>query len=676
MSFRLRTIVGIALIQAFLMVTIILSAQFLMLRSHENELHQRALTTAKLFATTTKDAVLSMDLASLKSFVEEVLSNPDVTYARVMNADNQTLAAAGPQELLSRSFKADTHISRIDDGVFDTFAEIEEAGLSYGRVEIGISTQSITAAITDARFKITGLAIAEIVLSLLLSMLLGAFLVRRLSHLKEASERISAGEIGYQITVKGNDEISLTARTFNQMSRHLERLLGQINAKNVSLESEIKRRIAAEAKLQKAHEQLEKRVAARTKALASTNKKLKNEIQERQSAESKKQELEARLQRIEKMEALGTLAGGVAHDLNNVLSGIASYPDLLLLQLDATDPMRKSLEIIRNSGQKAAAIVQDLMTLARRGVSATEVLNLNDIVENYLKSPEFEMLASTYPQTHLTTALQKDLLNIEGSPVHLFKSIMNLVTNAAEAMPTGGAITVQTENRYVDKPIKGYDAIVEGDYVVLRVMDQGIGISSKDRERIFEPFYTKKKMGRSGTGLGMAVVWGTVKDHRGYIDIQSRKDAGSTFILYFPCTRKPLTTASTQIPVDRYRGNGETILVIDDVAEQRQIAHALLTELGYTVETSSSGEAAITFLSKKTVDLIILDMIMEPGMDGLDTYKAIVDMHPGQKAIIASGFSETERVRETQRLGAGEYIKKPYTIENIGLAIRNLLDMN
>ena len=179
--------------------------------------------------------------------------------------------------------------------------------------------------------------------------------------------------------------------------------------------------------------------------------------------------------------------------------------------------------------------------------------------------------------------LNLDLLNISGSPVHLSKTLMNLVSNAAEAMPEGGTILISTRNRYLDKPVKGYDAIEEGDYVLLKISDTGIGIRPEDQERIFEPFYTKKIMGRSGTGLGMAVVWGTVKDHKGYIDLQSVEGDGTTFTLYFPVSRESLQEAQPDTAALVSKGNGETILIVDDVEQQRQIATLMLARLGYSV---------------------------------------------------------------------------------------------
>lgn len=397
------------------------------------------------------------------------------------------------------------------------------------------------------------------------------------------------------------------------------------------------------------------------------------DVTERQLAESERKELEAKLQRASKMEALGTLAGGVAHDLNNILTGLVSYPEMLLMNLPEDSPMRRSVNIIKKSGERAAAVVQDLLTLARRGVAITEFVNLNTLVNEYLISPEFAILKQPQAKIEVVRQLEKKLLDIKGSPVHLSKSIMNLANNACEALTDNGKIVIATENRYVDTPVRGYDDVREGDYVVLTVTDNGSGITPTDMEKIFEPFYTKKKMGRSGTGLGMAVVWGTVKDHNGYIDVKSTVDQGSCFTLYFPATHRKEAIRAESVAAD-WSGQGETILVIDDVEEQREIADLMLTQLGYSVKTVSSGEEAVEYMQNNTADLLVLDMIMEPGIDGLETFRRIIKQHKNQKAIITSGFAESDRVRETRRLGAGMYLKKPYLLDKLGMAVRTELD--
>ena len=386
-------------------------------------------------------------------------------------------------------------------------------------------------------------------------------------------------------------------------------------------------------------------------------------------AEEEKRNLEENLQRSQKMESLGVLAGGVAHDLNNVLSGILSYPELILLNLPENHKLRKPIETIKKAGQRASEIVEDLLTLARRGVPIKSVLNLNDLIKECVSSPEHIKTMSFHSGVHVKTSLEDNLLNIKGSSIHIKKTILNLVSNAAEAQPEGGEIILLTENRSIDQLMKGYDNIPEGDYAVFKVEDKGHGISKDDLRKIFEPFYTKKIMGRSGTGLGMAVVWGTVKDHRGHINVKSVDGEGTTFELYFPTTREG-SAEEEGFLLEDYIGKGQSILVVDDIEEQRDIASLILEKLGYKPFTVSSGEEAVEYMKDNSVDLLVLDMIMYPGIDGLETYKKILELHPDQKAIIASGFSETNRVKEAQKIGAGKYIKKPYTLKKIAMVVK------
>ncbi|MDA3916125.1 MAG: PAS domain S-box protein [Deltaproteobacteria bacterium] len=398
------------------------------------------------------------------------------------------------------------------------------------------------------------------------------------------------------------------------------------------------------------------------------------DLTDRKKAEKEKEQLEKRLVRMEKMEALGLLAGGVAHDLNNVLSGMVTYPELLMIDLPDNHRFKKPLDLIYSSGLEASAIVNDLLTLARRGVIATEVINLNNIIMDYLKSPQHHKLLSYYNNVVIKTNFGQKLANIKGSETHLRTTIMNLVSNAVEAQPSGGKIIISTENLYIDKPIKGYESIKAGEFAVVTIEDQGIGISGKDLQKIFEPFYTKKIMGRSGTGLGMAVVWGTVQDHCGYINIESIENKGTKFYLYFPIVRQQIEKGHEPRFIEEYLGNEEIILIVDDVEKQRQIAKTILRRLNYKVVTVSNGEKAIEYLKNNSYDIVLLDMIMDPGIDGLETYKRIIDLKPDQKVIITSGFSESERVKDAQRLGAGQYIKKPYSVEKIGITIKEALE--
>ena len=351
-----------------------------------------------------------------------------------------------------------------------------------------------------------------------------------------------------------------------------------------------------------------------------------------------------------------------------------SYPDYLLSKLTPGDTFYEPLKNICESGQKAAAIVDELLTLARRGVTNTRALDLNALIREYMDSPEFRAIDEGHPHIEIVSLPTTELKAVKGSALHLKKCIMNLVSNAVEAMPDGGRVVISTANCYVDKPIQGYSDVAPGDYILLRVEDNGIGISAHDLPHIFEPFYTKKIMGRSGTGLGMAVVWGSVQDHQGYIDVQSQQGQGTAITVYLPVTNeRPAHDAPPTVGKEQYMGRGETILIVDDMPEQRIIAGQILKDLGYCVHAAESGEAAIEFVRRQPVDLLLLDMIMEPGIDGLETYRRILHVNPAQKAILVSGFSESERVKGAQKLGAGAYVKKPYVVENLGIAIRSEL---
>lgn len=401
------------------------------------------------------------------------------------------------------------------------------------------------------------------------------------------------------------------------------------------------------------------------------------DITEKKAREDEKRALEKRLNQAQTMQALGHLAGGVAHDLNNILSGITSYPELLLLKLADDSPLRKPLETIKKSGFKAAEIVDDMLTFTRLGKRSESVTNLNSSIQEFLVSPEYLKLKRENSDIQVMTSYEDALLNIEGSEVHLSKVFLNLVKNGFEAIESSGKINIKTDNIYISsqKMVK-HDYVPEGEYVTLRLSDSGTGIPENDIDRIFEPFYTTKQMGNSGTGLGMAIVWRTVKDHNGYIDISSSKESGTTFTLYFPASRKELTGKPTHTSLADCSGNGELIYVIDDVPEQRIIASGTLEELGYRVITFESGEDVLAFLREKKEfpDLFILDMIMEPGIDGAETFRNIYKIDPNQKALIASGFSEMKQVKAASKIGVGQYLKKPYTLENLAQVVKKAIN--
>lgn len=394
------------------------------------------------------------------------------------------------------------------------------------------------------------------------------------------------------------------------------------------------------------------------------------DITELKKAEEERKQLRDKLIRAQKMESLGILAGGVAHDLNNILGPLVAYPEIIRMNLPADSPINGHLKKIENSTQRAVDVVQDLLTMARRGRYEMVPLNLNDVIENYLQSPDFTGLKTKFPQIEISCQLDKSISQVHGSLSHLSKVVMNLVINALEAMPYGGKLIIKTEQQFVERLVGGFDNIGIGDYVLMTVSDTGLGIDKKDLKHLFEPFYTKKTMGRSGSGLGLAIVYGVMKDHNGYVDVQSEVNVGSDFFVYLPVIGIANFPAEKEI-ID-IRGS-EKILVVDDLEEQRELASTLLASLGYKVEVAPGGRSAVEYVKSHDVDLVVLDMIMENDFDGLDTYREILKYHPGQKAIIASGYSQTDRVLEAEKMGVGKYIRKPYTMQKLGKAIREVL---
>lgn len=407
--------------------------------------------------------------------------------------------------------------------------------------------------------------------------------------------------------------------------------------------------------------------------LRESNAMLATEIEEHARVEKERQVLADRLRLAQKMEALGLLSGSVAHDLNNVLMGVVSYPDLLLRQLPEDSPLRQPMATIKSSGLKAAAMAQDMLALARRGVAVEDTVNLNGIVGELMESPELAKIKKFHGNVTITASLGHDLDPIKGSRFHLLRVVTNLVSNAAEAMNEGGSLSIRTENRSVETPIHGFETIPPGRYAALIVQDTGIGIDTEEIARIFEPFFTKKKMGRSGTGLGMAVVWSVVKDHGGFIEVLSQKGVGTRFEVYWPATVAAPAEGDTPALRD-YPGKGESILVVDDAPEMREIACHMITALGYQAVAVPNGDAAVRYLTGQPMDLVVLDMVMDPGMDGLETFKRILTVRPGQKVIITSGFAETDRVATARTMGVLAYLKKPYLVEELARTIRIALD--
>ena len=395
------------------------------------------------------------------------------------------------------------------------------------------------------------------------------------------------------------------------------------------------------------------------------------DITKQKRVETEKLDLQEKLVQAQRMESLGLLAGGVAHDLNNIIGPIMAYPDLIRIDLSEGKPVDEDLDAISSSAQRAADVISDLLALTRRGKYKMESISLNELVEDFLNSAECNSTRKLHPDVELDNQLSENKLLIKGSKAHLPKVIMNLIINGCESMPEGGVLSVTSSSINVEGGELSDKNIPQGRYILLTIEDQGEGIADQDISKIFDPFFsTKMKTGKSGTGLGLSVVYNVLKDHGAYIDVESKLGIGTKFSIYFPETTEEEETATV---VKQKRQGSGSILVVDDRKEQRDIAKRVLITLGYYVESVERGKDAVEYVKRKDVDLILLDMILEDDMDGLDTYKEIIKIKPLQKTVIVSGFSESNRVKEAEELGVNGFIQKPYKINDIGMIIQTVL---
>lgn len=398
------------------------------------------------------------------------------------------------------------------------------------------------------------------------------------------------------------------------------------------------------------------------------------DITEQMQDKREKMELQEKLKQSERMESLGLLAGGVAHDLNNVIGPIMAYPDLIKMNIAEGKSVDKDLDTIKFSAQRAADVIADLLALTRRGQYKMEPIDLNDLVNNYLSSAEYDATKRLHSQVATDIQISNDALFFKGSRAHLPKIVMNLVINAFESMSEGGVLAITTSSTNVKGEDLSDKQIPEGRYVLLTIEDQGEGISEKNISQIYDPFFTTKmKSGKSGTGLGLSVVYNVLEDHGAHIEVVSNLGIGTKFCIYFPETTE--RKKSTEVKNQLIMGSGN-ILVVDDRIEHRELATRILTKLGYDVESVESGQETVKYLKSHQVDLIWLDMILEDDMDGLETYKEIIKINPDQNTIIVSGYSESERVKEAGELGVKGFIQKPYKIDEIGQTIHKVLSGN
>jgi PAS domain S-box-containing protein len=384
---------------------------------------------------------------------------------------------------------------------------------------------------------------------------------------------------------------------------------------------------------------------------------------------TKQRQLEKQLLQSQKMESLGTLAGGIAHDFNNVLAAIMAGADAIARRMNGDEKVKEYASIVKQASQRGSGLAKQLLAFARLGTYSMNPLSLNGVIRETV-----EILERTFAKSvEIQTRLPGNLPLIDGDSVQLQQVFMNLFVNARDAMPQKGRLTIETRatESYDEFPNR-QNGLHPGEYVKIEIIDTGVGMDEETQKHIFEPFFTTKDRGQ-GTGLGLAMVYGIVQGHKGFINVESTVGVGTTFRIFFPVSRSQTEirqeTAETQVT-----GGSETILVVDDEEMIRSLSHDLLTDLGYQVVEAESGESALEIYRKmhRKIDLVVLDMAM-PRLDGEDTYRYLRKINPSVKVIISSGLLDPAHRRRMEKNGISGFLQKPYELDEFAQAIRNAL---
>ena len=399
-------------------------------------------------------------------------------------------------------------------------------------------------------------------------------------------------------------------------------------------------------------------------AMAIENARLYSELKERLEAEI---QMQKKLAEADKFRALGLMASGVAHDFNNLLMGIQGNASLMLLDIDSVHPHHDRLKNIEHSVQAGADLTKQLLGFTKGSRYEVKSTDLNEVVEKTSR-----MFGPTRKEIKIYKKYQKDIWAVKVDQAQIEQVLLNLYVNAWQAMPGGGDLYLQTENAVLDRKFVRAIDLKPGKYVKMSVSDTGVGMDEKTRKRIFDPFFSTRKMGR-GTGLGLASAYGIIKNHGGYINVASEKGEGTTFAMYLPATEEKVMREKK--PTERLMKGEETVLLVDDEAMILDVGRQMLEKMGYEVITADSGKAALDIYRKKKDDisLVILDIIM-PEMGGGETYDKMKKVNPDIRVLLSSGYSIDGEATEILKRGCNGFIQKPFSVSGLSLKLREILD--
>jgi two-component system cell cycle sensor histidine kinase/response regulator CckA len=378
-------------------------------------------------------------------------------------------------------------------------------------------------------------------------------------------------------------------------------------------------------------------------------------------------DMEASLQQAQKMEAIGTLAGGIAHDFNNLLMGIQGSSSLMMMEADPYHSSYDHLKNIEQCVKRATNLTRQLLGYARGGKYEVKPIDVNQIIRTIS-----DMFGRTKKEIFITTEYQNDNWTVDADHTQIEQVLLNLLVNSSQAMFRGGSLYLKTENVHLTRPLVSHHNVPPGRYVKITVKDTGCGMEESIRRRVFEPFFSTKQRGE-GTGLGLASTYGIIRNHGGFITVDSIKDLGTTFTLFLPASQKK-AVENHPAPQQVFSGSG-TVLLVDDEDMMLVVGRKMLEKLGYRVLTADTGQRAIDLFNRHRgqIKLVILDMIM-PELSGSDTFDRLKEIDPSITVLLSSGYSIDGQARQILDRGCNGFIQKPFDLQAFSEKIRHMLD--
>jgi signal transduction histidine kinase/CheY-like chemotaxis protein len=564
-----------------------------------------------------------------------------LVYIVVLDDSGNEFASIGRRMADRVDFLSTSHHDYIspDGYVFRTTTPVIHNGRQIGRFYLGLSLLELRSKISVIRANIAMVSFIIFIIGVVAVIAISTLVTGPLTQMVETAEKIAAGDLTKRAKIASRDEVGHLARTFNLMVENLE---------------------TTQRELEEINLHLEKRVEERTK-------KLRQEINERKRTEKEKEKLQEQLLQAQKMKAIGTLAGGVAHDFNNLLTAIKGYAEMGLSKSKRDDPIHNYLERIHYAGEKAANLTRQLLLFSRKQPMLVAACNVNVTIENFL-----EMLSRLIGENiTIKTELNPSLWTVQADEGNIEQVIMNLAVNARDAMPEGGTLTIKTENVSLDaKYPKLSPDTYPGHFACISFSDTGIGMAEALIDRIFEPFFTTKGPGE-GTGLGLSVVYGIIKEHKGWIDVYSEPNQGSVFKIYLPAVYEELPEGLEEDQFVRTSsGNGERIFLVEDEEAVREFAINVLRENGYTVIVATSAEEALQIFDRENgeFNLIFSDIVL-PAQNGLQLVDQLLSRRPDLRILLCSGYPDDKSKWSAIQQRGFRFLQKPYSIHELLKAV-------